>query len=55
MNFILIQDEETANKLRSLKYEELPKNGNFFVFVNKVGKCEFSDNKKIVYTNILSF
>lgn len=54
MNFIKTVDEGVAEFLRSKNYQELPKEGNFFVFVNN-GKLEFTKNEKIVYTNKLSF
>lgn len=55
MNFIKTQDSSTADMLRLEGFQELPKEGRFFVFVNKTGKQDFSENKKIVYTNKLSF
>lgn len=54
MNFVKTSDEETAKLLRSQNYNELSKEGSFFVFINKTGKQEFADNKKIVYTNKIS-
>lgn len=53
MNFVKTQDFNTAELLRKNGFQELNKEGNFFVFVNN-GKMNFSDNKKIVYTDKLS-
>lgn len=52
MNFVKTQDVETAKLLRQSGFQEINKEGNFFVFVNN-GKLNFSDNKNIVYTNKL--
>lgn len=53
MNFIKTQDEETALKLKALGFQELKKEGSFFVFINN-GKQNFANNKNIVYTNKLN-
>lgn len=53
MNFLKTNNEVTAIKLRSLNYKELPKEGSFFVFVNKTGKLDFAEDKNIVYTDKL--
>lgn len=54
MNFIKTSDENTAKMLRAEHFQELSKEGKFFVFLNN-GTQKFSDNKNIVYTNKLSF
>lgn len=54
MNFVKTQDSSTADMLRAEGFQELPKEGKFFVFVNQPGKYDFSENKKIIYTNKLS-
>lgn len=53
MNFVKTQDEQTAKILRDAGFQELNKEGNFFVFINN-GKLNFSDNKNVIYTNIIS-
>lgn len=53
MNFIKTQDSSTADILRKEGFQELPKEGKFFVFINN-GKLNFSDDKTIVYTDKLS-
>lgn len=53
MNFLKTVNENTADKLRSAGFQELPKEGKFFVFINN-GKLNFSDDKTIVYTDKLS-
>lgn len=52
LNFIKTRDNETANELRANNLQELPKEGNYFVFVNKTDTQIFSSNKnKIIKTN----
>ena len=51
--FIKTSDAETAETLRKLGYHELESQGKFFVFIND-GFVTFSDQKNIVYTNILN-
>ena len=54
MNFIKTQDSEAANRLRQLGMSELPKQDQYFVFVNN-GKTVFAcDEKKVAFTNILT-
>ena len=56
-HFIATTDEKTADLLRTLGYEELPKQGNRWMFINDA-KSEIvfsSDNNKINYTNVLTF
>lgn len=54
MNFIKTQNAETADRLRQLGMSELPKQDQYFVFVNN-GKTVFAcDEKKVVFTNILT-
>lgn len=54
--FIATSDEETASRLRDFGYQELPKQGNRWMFVND-GKIHFSqsDEMKVSYTDILTF
>lgn len=54
MKFIKTSDSETAENIRSLGFQELPKEGKFFVFINETGKLNFANEEKIVYTNKLS-
>lgn len=51
-NFVLTSDEETMNKLKSLGFTLMGKDGNLWRFMND-GKQVFSDDKKIIYTNKL--
>ena len=51
-NFVLTSDEETKNKLQSLGFTLIGKDGNLWRFIND-GKQVFSDDKKIIYTNKL--
>ena len=56
-NFIKTSDEQTANLLREAGLQELPKEGDKWVFVNS-DKVTFSSSdimKKMSYTNILCF
>lgn len=54
--FIHTSDEETAEKLRQLGYEELPKEGSQWVFINN-SNLSFSseDDMKVNFTNKLTF
>jgi len=52
MNFIKTSFEDTALELRKLGYQEMPKEGKYYVFINSGNKVEF-DNKKVIYTNNL--
>ena len=53
--FIATNDEETAEMLRRLGFQELPKQGDRWMFVNLTGGYVEFDNKdsKVSYTNIL--
>lgn len=54
--FIRTSDEETAAQLRQGGLIELPKDGNFYVFINEVGKVNFSESKgKLTFSDILTF
>lgn len=54
-NFIKTSDTETAQKLRASNLTELPKQGNFFVFLNdKPFQFTESENKKLVFTNVMN-
>lgn len=54
--FIHTSDEETAEKLRELGYEELPKEGSQWVFINNTN-LTFSadDGMKVNFTNKITF
>ena len=52
MNFIKTSSEEMYEKLLSLGFTFLNKEGNFYCFIND-GKQVF-DNKDILYTSILN-
>lgn len=54
--FIHTSDEETAEKLRELGYEELPKEGTQWVFINNTN-LTFSadDSMKVNFTNKITF
>ena len=54
--FIHTSDEETAEKLRELGYEELPKEGSQWVFINNTN-LTFSadDSMKVNFTNKITF
>ena len=52
--FIKTQDEETAEKLRKY-FNELPKQGNFYVFINDSTVANFENNNKVIYSNKLYF
>lgn len=54
-NFIKTSDADTAERLRSLHFTELPPQGNFFVFLNdKSVQFSESENKKLVFTNAMN-
>ena len=54
-HFICTTDPDTAKMLKKLGYEELPKQGNRWMFLNNQDKIVFSsDNFKLHYTNNLS-
>lgn len=54
--FIHTSDEETAEKLRQLGYEELPKEGSQWVFINNTN-LTFSadDGMKLNFTDKITF
>lgn len=55
-HFINTSDKETAEMLRNLGFQELPKSGSFWVFINEPDKIMFSsDNLKLNYTDKLTF
>ena len=54
-NFIKTSDEETARKLRDLGFYELAKEGDKWVFANMPTNVDFSADKNVVYTNVLTF
>lgn len=55
-NFIATTDEATAEKLRKLGFQELPKQGSRWMFIND-NKINFSSDvmKDVQTTNILHF
>lgn len=55
--FIATNDAETAEMLRRLGFQELPKQGDRWMFVNLTGGYVEFDSKdpKISYTNKLCF
>ena len=53
-HFIQTSDEEVAKELREEGYQELSKQGRFFIFINEAKKVKTFDEDKIVYTDILS-
>lgn len=55
MKFIKTRDSETAENIRSLGFKELPKEGDYFVFINDQSKSNFANKEKIVYTDKLLF
>lgn len=53
--FIKTDDEYTANQLKKEGFQLVSKDGNVYTFLNKE-PSEFNvDNKKISYSNILTF
>lgn len=55
-HFINTNDEGTAETLRELGFKELPKSGEYFVFLNEVNKVQFaSENLKMNFTDRLTF
>ena len=56
-HFLATTDPETAKTLRELGYQELPKEGNRWMFLNIKNEITFSsdDKMKINYTNKLTF
>ena len=53
-NFIKTQDEKTAEKLRKY-FNELPKQGQFYVFVSDPTVKHFEKTDKIVYSDKMLF
>jgi len=54
--FIHTSDEETAEKLRELGYEELPKEGTQWVFINNTNLMfSADDSMKVNFTNKITF
>lgn len=53
-HFVRTEYEHIAEELRANGFKELPKDGRFFVFINKPSKVEFSDSDKIMFTNKLN-
>lgn len=53
-HFIQTSDEEVAKELRENGYQELSKQGKFFIFINEAKKVKTFDENKIVYTDILN-
>lgn len=54
-NFIKTDSEETAQKLRNKGFNELKKQGSYYVFVNEPDKIVDFDKLDVIYTNILNF
>ena len=56
--FIVVQDEDTANKLLSAGFQLVTQINNVYTFMNvipKYFKFENIDIKKLAYTNMLAF
>lgn len=53
-HFICTTDPDTAKMLKKLGYEELPRQGNRWMFLNNKSIVFSSDNMKLHYTNNLS-
>lgn len=54
MNFMKTSDEDMACSLRAAGFQELAKEGKYFVFVNDPNIHHLTDKSKVVYTNILN-
>lgn len=54
-HFINTTDSQTAELLRSLGFQELPKSGNKWVFINDNKMVFSSEDMKLHYTNNLTF
>ena len=57
-NFIIVQDEPTANKLILCGFQLVSKNNNIYTFINIIPShfnFEEIDIKKLAYTDRLSF
>ena len=53
--FIYTSDEETAEKLRDLGFQELPKEGNRWMFLNNKTTFSMDGMKDVQTTSILHF
>lgn len=56
--FIIVQDEDTANKLLTNGFQIVSKNNGIYTFMNAIPQhfnFEEIDIKKLVYTNKLVF
>lgn len=54
--FVKTSDEETAQRLRQAGFVELAKEGSRWVFLNEIGKVDFSQSDmKVSFDNILMF
>lgn len=53
-HFICTTDPDTAKMLKKFGYEELPKQGDRWMFLNNKSIVFSSDNMKLHYTNNLS-
>lgn len=53
--FIKTTDEDTANQLKKEGFQLISKDGNVYTFMNKEPSEFKVDNKKISYSNILTF
>lgn len=53
-HFVKTSDEGVAKQLREQGFQELSKQDKFYVFINEPSKIKTFDEKKIIYTNILS-
>ena len=56
MYFIKTTDEDTAKRLREAGFEELPKEGNHWIFLNNTSQIAgfSSDGLKMNFSNIIS-
>ena len=57
INFVKTSDSATAETLRKLNYQELPKEGKYFVFINKAPtniQSAMFEQDKVIYTNSLA-
>lgn len=55
VHFIKTTDKETANQLIKEGFELISKSGNTYTFLNKPPSDFNKNNKKISYSNILTF
>ena len=57
MNFVRTEDEKIADELRRNGFQELKKDGSFFVFINEKtdrAVTGFAESGKVVFTNQLN-